>query len=88
MKALTAQYNPTLESILMVEETIRQQSGECGKYQLWRRLPRKMMYQTFQVILRYLQESGKILVDHDGHVHWTYDPRGIKAVLASGVRLR
>ena len=72
----------------MVEDAIRKHSGEIGKYQLWRRLPRKMMYQAFQVILSYLMQSGKMLVDHDGKVHWTYDPKGIKQVLSRGVRLR
>ena len=88
MPVLTLQYNPTLESVIMVEDTLRKRSGELGKYQLWRQLPRKMMYQAFQVILAYLAQSGKILVDHDGKVHWTYDPKGIKQVLHRGVRLR
>ena len=36
--------NPTLNSVFMVEQTIQQHSGELGKYQLWKALPRKMMY--------------------------------------------
>ena len=55
-------HSPTLESVIMVERTIQKYSQECGKYQLWKKLPKKMMYQTFQVILNYLEDSGKIMM--------------------------
>jgi hypothetical protein len=71
-------HSPTLESVLMVEKTIQKYSQECGKYQLWKRLPKKMMYQTFQVILEYLEQSGKILIDKDGCILWTFNPERIK----------
>ena len=71
-------HSPTLDSVIMVEHTIKNHSQEFGKYQLWKRLPKKMMYQTFQVILHYLEESGKILIDKDGCVIWIYNPKRIK----------
>ena len=84
----TILHSPTLESVIMVEKAIQKYSQECGKYQLWKRLPKKMMYQTFQVILRYLEDSGKILIDKDRCVIWTYDPEGIKKLISKGVKLR
>ena len=84
----TILHSPTLESVIMVEKTIKKYSQECGKYQLWKKLPKKMMYQTFLVILDYLKESGKILIDKDGCIIWTYDPEGIKKILSKGVKLR
>ena len=81
-------HSPTLESVIMVEKTIQKYSQEYGKYQLWKKLPKKMMYQTFQVILHYLEHSGKIMNDKDGTVMWTYDPEGIKKLLRKGVKLR
>ena len=81
-------HSPTLASVLMVEKTIEKYSQECGKYQLWKKLPKKMMYQTFLVILDYLKESGKIFIDKDGCVIWTYDPEGIKKIISKGVKLR
>ena|SRR3989338_789110 len=79
-------HSPTLESVKMVEVTIKKYSQEYGKYQLWKRLPKKMMYQTFQTILVYLEESGKIMIDkRDGIVFWTYDPEGIKKLLSKGL---
>ncbi len=71
-------HSPTLESVLMVEKTIEKYSQECGKYQLWKKLPKKMMYQTFLVILDYLQESGKIIIDKDGCIIWIWNPSLIK----------
>lgn len=85
----TILHSPTLESVLMVEKTIRKYSQEYGKYQLWKKLPRKMMYQTFQVILDYLEESGKIMIDKkDGIVIWTWDPEGIRKLISKGLTLR
>lgn len=81
-------YNPTLSSVLMVEETIQKYSQECGKYQLWKKLPQKMMYQTYLVVLDYLVASNKIMIDKDGCIIWTYNPERIAKILASGVKIR
>ena len=88
MEQITVLHSPTLESVIMVEKTIQKYSQECGKYQLWKKLPKKMMYQTFQVILRYLEESGKILIDNDGIVIWTYNPRRIKRLIEKDLVVR
>jgi hypothetical protein len=87
MEQATILHSPTLESVIMVEKAIQKYSQECGKYQLWKKLPKKMMYQTFQTILDYLEESGKVMIDKDGCLIWTYDPDGIKKLLKSGVKL-
>jgi len=84
----TILHSPTLESVIMVEKTIQKYSQECGKYQLWKKLPKKMMYQTFQTILYYLENSGKIIIDKDGCVIWTYSPERIRKLISEGVKLR
>ena len=88
MAETTILHSPTLESVIMVEKTIQKYSQECGKYQLWKKLPKKMMYQTFQTILDYLENSGKILIDKDGVVIWTYNPEQIRKLISQGVKLR
>ena len=88
MKKNNLFHSPTLESVLMVEKTIRKYSQEYGKYQLWKKLPKKMMYQTFQTILDYLENSGKIIIDEDGCVIWTYNPERIRKLIPEGVKLR
>lgn len=74
-------HSPTLESVIMVEKTIYKYSQQYGKYQLWKKLPRKMMYQTYQVILEYLEKSGKIMIDTDGCIIWTYNPQRIQKLI-------
>lgn len=69
---------PRLDTVLMVEETAQEYSGDCGKYQLWNKLPKKMMYQTFLVILNYLERSGKILITKDEKVLWIWNPSLIR----------
>jgi len=88
MKQTSILHSPTLESVISVEKVIQKHSQECGKYQVWQKLPKKMMYQTFQVILQYLEESGKIIIDKEGIIIWTHDPQGIRKILQSGVKLR
>ncbi|MDP3916792.1 MAG: hypothetical protein Q8Q42_00720 [Nanoarchaeota archaeon] len=88
MTKTTVLHSPTLESVIMVEKAIQKYSQECGKYQLWKKLPKKMMYQTFQTILDYLENSGKILIDKDGCVIWTYNPEMIRKLISQGVKLR
>src|SRR3989344_8639459 len=74
-------HSPTLDSIMMVEETIRKYSQECGKYQLWQKLPKKMMYQTYLTILDYLTSSNKIIIDKDGCIIWIWNPKRVAEAL-------
>ena len=72
---------PRLDTILMVEEFIRKHGGEFKKFQIWQRLPKKMMYKTFCVIFQYLLDTNKIAVDKKGHVCWIWDPEGVRKLL-------
>ena len=72
---------PQLDTVLMVEEFIKEHSGQFKKRKLWENLPKKMMYQTYCVIFDYLLESSKIAVDREGKVGWIWDPAGVKKYL-------
>ena len=65
---------PRLDTVLMVEEFIREHDGEFKKRSLWENLPKKMMYQTFCVIIDYLLYSRKISIDAEGKIGWIYYP--------------
>lgn len=80
-------HSPQLDTIIMVEEKI-QEMNYPKKTELWRALPKKVMYQTFCVIIDYLEHSGKILIDKDGSIIWTWNPELIKNVLSSGVKFK
>ena len=72
---------PQLDTVLMVEEFIREHSGEYQKRSLWENLPRKMMYQTFCVIFNYLVDSGKIAPDRVGKIAWIWNPELVEKYL-------
>ena len=65
---------PRLDTVLMVEEFIKQNDGEFKKRSMWENLPKKMMYQTFCVIIDYLLYSHKISIDAEGKIGWIYYP--------------
>ena len=73
---------PRLDTMLTVEVFIEDHSGEFKKRSLWENLPKKMMYQTFQVIFDYLADSGKIARDANGKVCWIWNPELVKKYLS------
>ena len=54
--------SPTLDTVLMVEKTIEKYSGEYNRTNLWKNLPKKVMWQTYLVILEYLESINKIAI--------------------------
>jgi hypothetical protein len=71
---LSTARSPTLETVLMVEKAIEQHSGECTRTELWKKLPRKVMWQTFVVILKYLESINKIAFDKEGKLAYIWNP--------------
>jgi hypothetical protein len=77
---------PRLDTVLMVEDTIKKLDYYPTKNQLWRALPRMVMWQTFNIILNYLIKSNKIIIDKDGEILWIFaDNPKIKELLAKSV---
>lgn len=66
--------SPTLQTVLMVEKFIENNSGGYTKTQLFHSLPKKVMWQTFQVIMEYLESINKIAYDIDGQVVYIWSP--------------
>jgi len=56
---------PKLDSILMVEKVIQEAEDYPTRMQLWKSLPKQMQYQTFKLILDYLEKSNKIMFEDD-----------------------
>ena len=73
-KASVFARSPTLQTVLMVENFIDENSGEYKKTELFHRLPNKVMWQTFQVIMDYLESIHKIAYDKEGHVIYIWNP--------------
>ena len=66
--------SPTLQTVLMVERFIDENSGEYKKTDLFKNLPKKVMWQTYLVILEYLESINKIAVDKDGKIAYIWNP--------------
>ncbi len=79
---------PRLDTVLMVEEAIRKARTYPGKLQLWKSLRKRMMYQTFSLILDYLEKSGKILIAKDRRIVWIGSSPKLEAAIARGTRVR
>ena len=75
---------PRLDTVLMVEETLQKINYYPTKMELWKELPKKTMYQTFCVIIEYLDTSGKIVID-DGKIIWIWDPASIRQLREKGL---
>lgn len=66
--------SPTLQTVLMVERFIKENSGEYKKTDLFKNLPRKVMWQTFQVIMEYLEDNLRIAYDNEGYTVYIWNP--------------
>ncbi len=66
--------SPTLQTVLMVEKFIDENSGEYKKTELFSKLPKKVMWQTFQVIMEYLENTMRIVYDSEGYVVYIWNP--------------
>jgi hypothetical protein len=67
--------SPTLQTVLRVEKFIDKHSGEYKKTELFNSLPKKVMWQTFQVIIEYLESVNRIAFDNEGYVVYIWSPQ-------------
>ncbi len=65
---------PRLDTVLMIEERVRKSDRDFGVRELWLKLPKKVMWQTFLAALDYLEYSGKIAVEENKRVSWVFVP--------------
>jgi len=76
-------HSPTLRTVLMVEDTLKNAEGPLRLPGLKSALPKKVMHNTLLEILDYLQLSGKIVIGTKG-ILWVYTPRAELEKLAEG----
>jgi hypothetical protein len=70
--------SPTLDTVLMIEKFIEDYSGEFNRTELWKKLPRKVMWQTYLVVLDYLQSINKVAIDSNGTIAYIWSPETAK----------
>ena len=78
---------PNLKTVLMVEETLKKANALLTREELKTRLPTKVMHQTLNIILGYLEDSGKIMDERKG-ILWIYNPSTqLDEAITEGVQL-
>ena len=70
--------SPTLQTVLMVENFIEKNNSKFKKMELFDNLPKKVMWQTFQTIMRYLEDTYKIIFEKDGKITYIWNPELVK----------
>lgn len=74
VKRIRNEHSPTLNTIVMVEQCLKNMSpAVISVAELKRKLPKQVNHNTLINILQYLEESNKILVSIKG-ISWMYNP--------------
>ena len=80
-------HSPTLNTVCMVEETLKDAGEVLSLAELKRRLPKQVMHQTLIQILDYLQRSGKIVIGTKG-ILWIFtDRKEIEELIKKGTEI-
>jgi hypothetical protein len=63
---------PRLDTVLMIEDEIKKARDYPKRTELWKKLPKKIMYQTFKVVIDYLIASNKVILTEDDRLVWVF----------------
>jgi hypothetical protein len=72
---------PQLNTILMIENAIKRHNGEYTVTQLWKKLEKKVMYQTYKTAIDYLVDSRKIAIKNKRLI-WIFNPELMDRLMA------
>ncbi|MEW6295180.1 MAG: hypothetical protein AB1467_02690 [Candidatus Diapherotrites archaeon] len=79
---------PRLDTVLMIEKALMNAGGDYSVRELWKKLPKQVMWQTYMATLDYLEYSGKILIDQEKHPIWIWAPKEIEKLKKKGLVVR
>ena len=85
--AETILHYPTLKTVLMIEDILKKSEAVISRNELKRRMPVKIMHQTLNVVLGYLEDSNKIYIGEKGISWLQQDNQKLKAMLKKAVRV-
>ena len=82
------EHAPTLNTVLMVENTLKNMEGSIITIaELKRRLPKQVNHNTLKIILEYLEESNKIAVSLKG-ITWIHNTSpNLRRAIAQGLEI-
>lgn len=79
---------PRLDTVLMIEKAVEDSKGDFSVREIWKILPKQVMWQTFMATLDYLEYSGKIIVGEDKHPIWVWAPKEVAKLKNKGLVVR
>ncbi|MBN1156942.1 hypothetical protein JXA85_04960 [Candidatus Woesearchaeota archaeon] len=82
------EHSPTLNTVIMVEETLKNAGGSVVSVaELKRLLPRQVNHNTLKIILEYLEMSNKIAVSLRG-ITWIHNTnQNLRKAIARGLQI-
>lgn len=82
------EHSPTLNTVLMVEDTLKNMDESVITIaELKRKLPKQVNHNILKVILEYLEESNKIAVSIKG-ITWIHNTNpALRKAISEGFRL-
>jgi len=80
-------HSPTLNTVLMVEQVLKDTGEPIKLAKLKSRLPKKVMHSTLLQIIDYLIMSGKVIIGTKG-ILWIYtERRELNALINKGTEV-
>ncbi|MBU1197614.1 hypothetical protein KJ765_03810 [Candidatus Micrarchaeota archaeon] len=76
---------PRLDTVLMVEKELFKHRSDKTITEIWRGLPRKVLWTTYTTILDYLEYSGKIHIEKDKTITWLWNPQLLERIKREGI---
>ena len=88
MAELQLEHGPTLNTVLMVEDVLKNmEESVITIAELKRKLPRQVNHNTLKIILEYLEMSNKILVTIRG-ITWIHNSNpNLRKAISEGLEL-
>ena len=68
----TVLHYPRLDTVLMIEDAIKKARDYPSRTNLWKKLPKKVMYQTYKIVIEYLIKSRKVILTKDDKLVWIF----------------
>ena len=84
----TLEHSPTLNTVLMVEETLKNMDESVITIpELKKKLPKQVNHNTLKIILGYLEESSKIAVSLKG-ITWIHNANpNLRKAISNGLEV-
>lgn len=78
---------PNLKTMLMVEQVLKDAETALTREELKKKLPAKIMHQTLNVILKYMEQRGLILDSHKGILWTNIDNQKLREAINRGTEI-